>query len=187
MTPSRQIGAMSRPADAAPRLGVLPFSAECLTGESALLVDGLSRDLRDAFARIEGLTVAGLASATYLQNKHLAPGAIRERPGVAVILRGTVTMAGEDLGDEDVRGEGLGSADLGIELRLVDAENGSLLWSSSSEMAPDRLLDLRRNIMKGVTGAVGVRPPASKPSDVITGTLYLDYLTARALLARGRS
>lgn len=105
--------------ETAPRsIAVLPFKN--LTGEAAndYLSDGITESIINEVSRVESLHVVSRSSVFQFKNKDASPEEIAGKLNVETILEGGVRR----LGDR-VR----------VEARLVNAKDGSVLWTSDSQ------------------------------------------------------
>ena len=150
-------------------LAIILLETDVLSAEEALLAAGLADDIRDALSGAGGLSVTGLSSPTYLENRYLAPGATRDPLGVAVLLR--MTMAQRD---ETPR----------VGLSLMSTEDGALLWGETYDISDGGLREARRGILENVVGIFGLSTASLGHSGTIEGAEYRDYLMARGLLRR---
>ncbi len=104
----------TRPAAArAKTIAVLPF--ENLSGaDDEYFADGVTDEILNALAQIEGLHVAARTSSFAFKGKREDPRSVAAQLGVATLLEGSVRRAG---------------ARLRINAQLVDAADGLQLWS----------------------------------------------------------
>jgi eukaryotic-like serine/threonine-protein kinase len=109
-------------AGAAGSIAVLPFVNATPDPENEYLSDGITDELIDALAKVEGIRVASRTSVFALKGKPQDVRAIGALLDCAVVLEGTVRRAGQQ-----VR----------ITAQLVSTDDGRLVWSHRY----DRLLD----------------------------------------------
>ena len=157
-------------------VAVLPFANEGAKSEQ-FFSDGLSEDLITALSQFDGLKVISRNSAFQFRNSKDPSARIGQLLGVAHLLEGSVQRAGDE-----VR----------ITATLVNASDGSILWSHRYDQPYKDLFKLQDAITKAVSDALkaklltasGVvvqndRPPSGNI------TAYSSYLRARADALRG--
>lgn len=102
----------------APRsIAVLPFKN--LTGDAAneYLADGVTESIINEVSRVESLRVVSRSSVFQFKDKDISPEEIARKLNVETILEGAVRRIG---------------ARVRVEARLVNAKDGSILWTSDS-------------------------------------------------------
>ncbi len=99
-------------------IAVLPFKN--LTGDAAndYLSDGVTESIINEVSRVESLRVVSRSSVFQFKNKDATPEEVAAKLNVETILEGSVRRVGDR-----VR----------VESRLVNAKNGSVLWTSDSQ------------------------------------------------------
>lgn len=99
-------------------IAILPLKN--LTGDAAndYLSDGITESLINEVSRIESLKVISRSSVFQFKNKDASAQEISEKLGVETILEGGLRQSGEQLR---------------VEVRLVNAKDGSVMWASDSE------------------------------------------------------
>lgn len=95
-------------------VAVMPFVNASPEVENEYLSDGITDELIDALAKVEGLRVASRTSVFALKGKPQDIRAIGALLGASVVLEGTVRKSGERLR---------------VTAQLTSAEDGRLLWS----------------------------------------------------------
>jgi serine/threonine protein kinase/Tfp pilus assembly protein PilF len=95
-------------------VAVLPFVNASSDPENEYLSDGITDELIDALAKVEGLRVASRTSVFALKGKAQDVRAIGALLGASVVLEGTVRKSGERLR---------------VTAQLTSSEDGQLLWS----------------------------------------------------------
>lgn len=95
-------------------IAVLPFVNASPDPENEYLSDGITDELIDALAKIDGLRVSSRTSVFALKGKPLDVRAVGALLGASVVLEGTVRRAGDRLR---------------ITAQLTSADDGRLLWS----------------------------------------------------------
>jgi TolB-like protein len=151
----------------APRtLAVLPFANLSANVEDGFFADGLTEELLNLLAGIEGLKVAGRTSSFYFKGRNEDLREIGRKLGVSHILEGSVRRSGQK-----VR----------ITAQLVSADDGLDLWSQAYERELTDVLAIQDEIGRSVADALKVRlvevgeetGPARPPVNVEAYRLYL--------------
>ena len=175
--PSTIVQTVAKPAPAAPArpigpidphsIAVLPLTNLSPAEDDAWFADGLSEELLNVLARIEGLKVTSRTSSFVFREKTLGMREIAAQLGVANLLEGSVRRQGEN-----VR----------ITVQLIDARNDRQRWSETYDR---RLVDIFRvqeeisqSIADSLATSLGVRQV-----QVATATTDLE---AYELFLRGR-
>jgi TolB-like protein len=105
----------ARPAAAAePSIAVLPLANVTRNPVDAAIVDGLTEELIGDLAKLGGVRVIARTSAFMFKNSSADVRRIADSLGVSYVLEGGVQRA-----DSGIR----------VEVRLVDARDGSTRWS----------------------------------------------------------
>ena len=159
-------------------VAVLPLVNESGDKGQQYFSDGLSEDLINALSQFGALKVISRNSSFQFRDSKLSSAAIGQALGVAHLLEGSV----QRLGDQ-VR----------ISAELVNASDGSTLWSQQYDRPYKDLFALQDDITKAVTDALkakllntnnGAVPQSDRPS---SGNLaaYNDVLQGRFYSRRG--
>jgi TolB-like protein/Tfp pilus assembly protein PilF len=120
-------------------VAVLPFANESGEQDQQYFSDGLSEDLIDALSQLDGLKVISRNSAFQFRDSKDSSKAIGAKLGVAHLLEGTVRHA-----EGTVR----------ITATLVNAADGSALWSHQYDRPYKDLFALQDAITQAVAGAL---------------------------------
>lgn len=161
-------GASSGPAT----LAVIPFVNVSGDPGQEYFSDGLTEELINALAGVEGLRVSGRTASFAFKGKQEQIGTIAEALQVKTVLEGSVRKAGEQ-----VR----------ISAQLVDAENGYVLWEDTFERALDDVFQVQSEIARAVadqldivmTVAADIAPRGQPTENIPAYNFYLqglDYL-----------
>jgi len=118
-------------------IAVLPFRNEGGKDDEQYFSDGLSEDLITALSKFDGLKVIARDSAFRFRDSKEGSKAIATQLGVAHLLSGSVRRLGET-----VR----------ISATLVNAKDGSSLWSENYDRPFKDLFALQDDITKAVSG-----------------------------------
>jgi TolB-like protein/Flp pilus assembly protein TadD len=151
-------------------IAVLPFENESGDKNEQFFSDGLSEDLITALSQFKGLKVINSDSSFRFRNSSQSVSAIASQLGVAHLLEGGV----QRLGDE-VR----------IRAELVNADDGSTLWSQHYDRPYRDLFKLQDDITHSVTDALKATLLDDHPAQndrPPSGNLdaYADYLKGQA-------
>ena len=130
----RGVGAVDNPS-----IAVLPLANESGDPTQQYFSDGLSEDLINALAQFNGLKVISRNSSFLFRESKDDAKAIGTKLGVAHLLEGSVRRAGEE-----VR----------ISVELVNAADGSTLWSQRYDRPYADLFKLQDAITQAVAGAL---------------------------------
>src|SRR5205823_5629737 len=103
--------------------------------ENEYLSDGITDELIDALAKIEGLRVASRTSVFSLKNKPQDVRAIGALLGTSVVLEGTVRKSG---------------AQLRVTAQLTSTDDGRLLWSQRYDRTLDDVFAVQDEIARTI-------------------------------------
>jgi len=120
-------------------IAVLPLTNESGEKDQQYFSDGLSEDLITALSQFAGLKVIGRNSSFQFRDTKLPSAALGQALGVAHLLEGSVRRAGDV-----VR----------ISAMLVNAADGSTVWSQHYDRAYKDLFALQDDITKHVASAL---------------------------------
>jgi TolB-like protein len=155
--------------DARPSLAVLPFVNMSAVAENEYFSDGLTETLLNMLSQVDGLKVTARTSAFAFKGTNKDIREIATTLNVNAVLEGSVQRAGQR-----VR----------ITAQLIDARDGSHLWSKSYDRTLDDLFDIQDEIAKAVAaelarsllgkGAGAI--PRAGPAPTHNGEAYDTYL-----------
>lgn len=147
-------------------LAVLPFQRLGPTPE--YFSDGFTEELLHALGQVRGLRVVGPESAFQFKNSELAPQVIGRKLGVRYVLMGSVRRM---------------DAQLRVIARLVDAEDGSQVWSRDVTRNENQMFLIRDDLTRMLAGELNLNLAAMQtPAQTIDAT----GLSARDLYWTGR-
>jgi TolB-like protein/Tfp pilus assembly protein PilF len=154
-------------------IAVLPFVAMTQSKEDEFFADGLSEELLNVLAKIEGLKVAGRTSAFYYKGRNEDLRAIADSLGVAHILEGSVRRSGSQLR---------------VTAQLIKAEDGFHLWSETYDRADGDTFVIQDEIASKVarslqTEILGAPAAAAENNERNIEAQNL-YLVAQAAMAQ---
>lgn len=127
------------PAEIDKSIAVLPFVAMTTSQEDEFFADGLSEELLNVLANIEGLKVAGRTSAFYYKGKNEDLRAIADALGVAHVLEGSVRRSGNQLR---------------VTAQLIKADDGFHLWSETYDREDGNTFLIQDEIASNVAQAL---------------------------------
>ncbi|MEJ2513595.1 MAG: tetratricopeptide repeat protein [Gammaproteobacteria bacterium] len=156
-------------------IAVLPFANMSPEPENEYFADGLSEELLNVLARIDGLKVAGRTSSFHFKGRNEDLRQIGETLGVANILEGSVRRQGDR-----VR----------ITAQLIQASDGFHLWSETYDREMDDIFAIQDEISEAVASALrvtllgdpaGSGSPNAAPGDrSIDPEVYSRFIAAKA-------
>jgi TolB-like protein/Tfp pilus assembly protein PilF len=118
-----------------PSVAVLPFLNRSQDPSEEYFSDGLADELLTVLSKIGGLHVAARTSAFQFKGKNEDLATIGRKLRVATILEGSVRRSG---------------GRMRVAVRLVNAEDGSQIWSESYDRPIDDLFDVQDDIARSV-------------------------------------
>ncbi|HEX9610817.1 MAG TPA: protein kinase [Gemmatimonadales bacterium] len=160
----------ARPSPAATRsVAVLPFVNASPDPENEYLSDGITDELIDALAKIEGLRVSSRTSVFALKGKPLDVRAVGALLGAAVVIEGTVRKAGQRLR---------------ITAQLTSTDDGRLLWSQRYDRKLVDVFAIQDEIARTIVGTLRATSFADLAEPV--PKRYTENITAYGLYLKGR-
>jgi TolB-like protein/Flp pilus assembly protein TadD len=138
---SRQIGPAA-PLKPAPSIAVLPFVDMSEGRDQEFFADGLSEELINRLAHLEGLRVTGRTSSFSFKESSEDPRVIGESLGVSHLLEGSVRRDREQLR---------------ITVQLLDASNGFHLWSESYDRKVADIFAIQDELSAAIVVALNER------------------------------
>jgi eukaryotic-like serine/threonine-protein kinase len=160
---ARSIQALSR------TIAVLPFVNASPDPENEYLSDGITDELIDALAKVEGLRVASRSSVFALKGKPQDIRATGALLGAREVLEGTVRKAGDKLR---------------ITAQLSSADDGRLLWSQRYDRTLHDVFAIQDEIARTIVDTLRVTTFADLAPQ--PARRYRPSLTAYSLYLRGR-
>ena len=134
------------PADAAPAvngksIAVLPFASMSSELDNEFFADGLSEEILNSLARIDGMLVVGRTSSFQFRGKNEDLRTIGRQLGVASVLEGSVRRGGDRAR---------------ITAQLVRTSDGYHLWSQTYDRTLQDTLAVQLDIAENVAAALNV-------------------------------
>ncbi len=150
-------------------IAVLPFVNASPEPDNEYLSDGITDELIDALAKVEGLRVAARTSVFALKGKPQDVRAIGALLDVSEILEGTVRRSGQDLR---------------ITVQLSSADSGALVWSHRYDRKVDDMFAIQDEIARTIVNTLRATSFSTlEAPEVARGT---DNVQAYGLYLRGR-
>jgi TolB-like protein/Flp pilus assembly protein TadD len=128
-------------------IAVLPFANLSNEAENEYFSDGLSEEIRNQLARVQGLRVAARSSSFAFKGRHEDVREIGRRLNVASVLEGGVRRQ---------------AGTVRIDVQLVSAVDGYQVWAQSFERQVDDIFKLQTEVASAVIAAVRPRAVAAE-------------------------
>ncbi|MEO7477655.1 MAG: hypothetical protein ABIT64_00290 [Lysobacteraceae bacterium] len=122
-------------------IAVLPFENLSADKDNEYFSDGVSEEILNSLARIDGMRVVGRASSFQFKGSHDDPGAIGKKLGVANLLEGSVRRDGDRAR---------------ITAQLLRASDGTQLWSQTYDRTMKDTLAVQLDIATQVAAALNI-------------------------------
>src|SRR5437660_12021578 len=147
-------------------IAVLPFVDLSQAKDQEYFCDGISEEILDALAKIEGLRVVARTSSFSFKGKNADVAEIAQKLNVENVLEGSLRRDGNR-----VR----------ITAQLVSAANGSHLWSETFERELQGVFEVQDEITRAIVDALKIKlavasPPVRGQQDTEAHDLYLQGL-----------
>ena len=155
--------------DTRPSIAVLPFADMSPDGDQEYFSDGMTEEILNVLAKLPDLRVTARTSAFAFKGLNLDLRAVGDSLGVRYIVEGSVR---KDLNQ------------LRITAQLIDAADGSHLWSDSYNRTLENVFQIQVDIAEAIAQELRVPLGIDDPSDLVTPTADLEaydlYLAGRA-------
>jgi serine/threonine protein kinase/tetratricopeptide (TPR) repeat protein len=158
----------TRPAAVERSIAVLPFANVSGDQQDAAFVDGLSEELIAVLAKIGNLRVIARTSAFAFRNSNLGVRRIADSLGVSNLLEGGVQKVGSQLR---------------VQVRLVDARDGSTRWSETYDRQLKDIFSVQSDIADAVAHELDLRLGESTLGRIKRGSTH--NIAAYELYLRG--
>ena len=157
-----------------PSIAVLPFANMSGGAEDEFFSDGISEEIINALARIQGLRVAARTSTFSFKGKAAEISEIARKLNVTTVLEGSVRKSGNRLR---------------ITAQLVNVADGFQLWSERYDRQLKEVFDVQDEIARTIVDRLKVTLGGEQQQPLVkAGTENLEayelYLKGRALLYR---
>src|SRR5947199_5414450 len=129
-------------------IAVLPFADLSEAKDQEYFCDGISEEILDGLARVDGLRVVGRTSSFSFKGKNANVSEVGKKLNVASVLEGTLRREGNR-----VR----------ITAELVNTRNGFHLWSETYERELQGVFALQDEITRSIVEALKVKLAVSLP------------------------
>ncbi len=146
-------------------VAVLRFHNISSTRENDYFADGMSEEIMQTLARVDGVHVASRSSSFALSTDTLDAREVGRRLNVETLVEGSVRRAGERLR---------------VSVRLIDAGNGYTRWSETFDRPAAEVFAVQEAIARSIATALSVRHAEGGPlianhrtTDPQTYDLYL--------------
>src|SRR5881275_2677098 len=146
-------------------IGVLPFVDLSQAKDQEYFCDGISEEILDALAKVDGLRVVARTSSFSFKGKNADVGEVGKKLKVENVVEGSVRRDGNR-----VR----------ISAQLINARNGLQLWSETYERELQGVFTLQDEITRAIADALKIKLAISLPAHQQRNTegydLYLQGL-----------
>ncbi len=130
-------------------IAVLPFLDLSQAKDQEYFCDGVSEEILDALAKVDGLRVVGRISSFSFKGKNANASEIGKKLNVANVLEGTLRREGNR-----VR----------ITTELIDARKGFRIWSETYERELQGMFALQDEIARAIVEALKIKLAVSLPA-----------------------
>jgi TolB-like protein/tRNA A-37 threonylcarbamoyl transferase component Bud32 len=123
-------------------IAVLPFADRSEAKDQEYFCDGISEEILDTLAKVDGLRVVGRASSFSFKGKNASARDVGERLNVGDVLEGTLRREGNR-----VR----------VTAELIDARSGFHIWSETYERELKDMFALQDEIAHSIVDALRIK------------------------------
>src|SRR5205809_2580583 len=146
-------------------IAVLPFVDLSQAKDQEYFCDGISEEILDALAKVEGLRVAARTSSFSFKGKNADVAEIAQKLNVQNVLEGSLRREGDRIR---------------ITAQLVNARDGFHLWSDTYERELQGVFAVQDEITHSIVDALKIKlavaPPVRTPGSTEAYDLYLKGL-----------
>jgi len=146
-------------------IGVLPFVDLSQAKDQEYFCDGISEEILDALAKVEGLRVVARTSSFSFKGKNADVAQIAQKLNVENVLEGSLRREGNRIR---------------ITAQLINARNGFHIWSETFERELQGVFAVQDEITRSIVDALklklAVAPPAHAGQNTEAYDLYLQGL-----------
>ena len=163
--------------DTRPSIAVLPFVNMSADEEQEYFSDGITEEILNVLAKLPELRVTARTSTFALKGRQMDMRDVGDSLNVRYVIEGSVRKAGNE-----VR----------ITAQLIDAADGSHLWSDSYDRTLENIFQIQTEIAEAIAGELRVPLGIEDPFTLVTPTADVEaydlYLAGRARIReRGES
>ena len=127
---------------AGPSIAVLPFANMSADKDQEYFADGVTEEILNSLAHVEGLRVIGRTSSFYFKGRNEDLASIARKLAVGAVLEGSVRKDGNR-----VR----------VTAQLLDTADGSRLWSETYERELTSIFQVQEDVARAVVAALQLR------------------------------
>src|SRR5713101_4660511 len=146
-------------------IAVLPFVDMSQANDQEYFCDGISEEILDTLAKVDGLRVVARTSSFSFKGKNADVGEIAQKLNVGHVLEGSLRREGDRIR---------------ITAQLVNARDGFHLWSDTYERELQGVFAVQDEITRAIVDALKIKLavalPARAPQDTEAYDLYLQGL-----------
>jgi len=162
---SQQIASAQTNATDQKSIAVLPFVDLSQAKDQEYFCDGISEEILDALAKVEGLRVVARTSSFSFKGKNADVAEIAQKLNVQNVLEGSLRREGNRIR---------------ITAQLINAHDGFHLWSDTYERELKDVFAVQDEITRSIVDALKIKlavaPPAHARQDTDAYDLYLQGL-----------
>ena len=157
---------------AGPSIAVLPFLNLSSDKEQEYFSDGITEEILNALAQVDGLRVIGRTSSFAMKGRNEDLRSIGTQLGAGNLLEGSVRKSG---------------ARVRITAQLIESSGGSHLWSQQFDRELTDVFAVQEEIARAVVAALKLKllPQAQAAQRTASVEAHDQYLLGRAFFARG--
>jgi TolB-like protein/class 3 adenylate cyclase/Flp pilus assembly protein TadD len=146
-------------------IAVLPFVDLSQAHDQEYFCDGISEEILDALAKVQGLRVVARTSSFSFKGKNADVGEIGQKLNVQNVLEGSLRREGNRIR---------------LTAQLVNARDGFHVWSETYERELQGVFAVQDEITRAIVDALKIKlavaPPARAPQNTEAYDLYLQGL-----------
>ncbi len=143
-TPGVEASATAGDGDRIGSIAVLAFEDMSPEGDQEYFSDGISEEILDALAKVDGLRVAARSSSFSFKGTNSDIREVGRKLGVEAVLEGSVRKSQDRLR---------------ITAQLNNAEDGFHIWSDSYDRDMADIFAVQEEIAREIVAALGLEPP----------------------------
>lgn len=158
-----------RPQSEIKSLAVLPFTNECVDGDTEYLSDGITESIINMLSQLPALRVMARATVFHYKDKTVDPRAIGRELRVQAVLEGRVLRLGERLI---------------IRTELIDALDGRHLWGAQYDRDPANVFEVQEEIAREISAKLQITLSGTEQRQL--AKRYTENIEAYHLYLKGR-